>query len=153
MASFLVAKDVFLRELTSGSISEDLNRVGLLGFFQVNCLQLLPSKFHKCKKTNLNAYLALQAFGRLIAWWFSSHHFGDFSSFHFCLNLVLLSFLVFSPCVWLLPRHLQKEDERWDPKSAGTNGGSCHMEIHPGNICSSSWICRGEFLLFFLPFL
>lgn len=67
MASFLVAKDVFLRELTSGSISEDLNRVDLLCFFQVNCLQLLPSKFHKCKKINLNDYLALQAFGRLIA--------------------------------------------------------------------------------------
>lgn len=118
MARFLVAKDVFLRELTRGSISEDLNRVDLLCFLQVNSLQLLPWKFQKCKKTNLNAYSALIAFWRLKAWCFSSHHFGDFSFFRFCLNLVLLSFFrFFLPCVWFLPRHLQKEGKRWDPEN------------------------------------
>lgn len=47
------------------------------------------------KKANPNAYLALKAFWRLMAWWFPSCHLGDFSSFHLCLNLVLLSFFSF----------------------------------------------------------
>ena len=51
-----------------------------------------------------------------------------------------------------VPQEPPEREQKVGPgKSAGTNG-SYPTEMFPGNICSSSWICRGGSLLFLLPF-